>query len=88
MSGFGVISLLRKAIVIDLFHRTSKEIFGYLSENFSCESRIHRHTETVENLHPNNNEITVKNCVKLHIFTYFPNGSIQVKENFCSCFIV
>ena len=81
MSGFDVKSSLRKAIVIeDFFYAVSKEIFGYLSENLLCESRICRHIKTMENLLLNNNETPIKNCMKLHMFTYFPDGSIQVKE--------
>lgn len=72
---------LRRAIVIeDFFYTISKENFGYLSENFLCESRIYKHIKTMENLLPNNNETPIKNSVKLHMFTYFPDGSIQVKE--------
>ena len=46
---------------------------------------IYRHIETIENSEPNNNETLIKNCVKLHMFAHFPDGSIQIKENFCTC---
>ena len=86
MSGFGIKSPLCKASVIeDFVYTTSKEIFDYLSENLSCESRIYRHVETMENLRTYNNETPIKNCLKLQMFAYFPDGSIQVKEYLCSC---
>ena len=39
----------------------------------------------MKNLQHNNNETPIKNCVKLHMFAYLPDGSIKDKENLCSC---
>ena len=29
--------------------------------------------------------LSINNCIKLHMISYFPNGSIQSKVNICSC---
>ena len=39
----------------------------------------------MENLRTYNNETPIKNCLKLQMFAYFPDGSIQVEEYLCSC---
>ena len=30
-------------------------------------------------------QLPIKHCMKHHMFAYFPDGSIQVKENLCIC---
>ena len=30
-------------------------------------------------------QMKIKDCMKQHMYAYFPDGSIQVKENMCVC---
>ena len=85
MSGFGVKTPLRLAIVTnDFFYNNSKDICDYLKLHCQADNRKYCHLETIER-YENPTSLPLPRCLKVHVIAYHPDGSIQTKENICSC---
>ena len=85
MSGFGVKTPLRRAIVTsDVFFDSAEKVWKYFSESVDQTSnKIYRLVKDLER--GEHQQMEISGCRKLHMFSYFPNGEIQLKENICSC---
>ena len=84
-SGFGVKTPLRLAIVTnDFFYNNSKDICDYLKLHCQADNRKYCHLETIER-YENPTSLPLPRCLKVHVIAYHPDGSIQTKENICSC---
>ena len=90
MSSFGVKATLQKAIVQkDFFFNEASDIKTYLQTEMVDSTNKHYYEieedSLVERRSNDNEQLKIDNCMKKHMFAYFPDGTIQVKENLCSC---
>ena len=90
MSGFGVKQPLRLAIIQqDIFFQSADEIHKYLKREMSSKPERHYHLLRDDLLEEKRKldriELKIAGCQKQHMFAFFPNGQILMKENLCSC---
>ena len=86
MSSFGAKGPLRKAIVQkDFFFNSASDIQNYLLNELADIPNTHYFEVDREKLDErrvsDTEQLPIKHCIKQHMFAYFPDGSIQVKEN-------
>ena len=88
MSGFGVKSPLRKAVVTeDVFYDNANDILTYLNSQFSKDStKMHYEINSEEINSVTSSAVIIKDVRKQHIIAFYPEGKINVKENICSCY--
>ena len=85
MSGFGVKTPLRNAIITDdFFFSSTKQLHEYLLQNHKKDDREYFHLDIIHRI-DEREELKIKNCMKQHMIVYSPDGSIEVKENICDC---
>ena len=90
MSGFGVKSPLRRAIITDDFmFNTADELLIFLKSTFQDDQRKYYATislELVEEKCKNKGDgITINGCLKARMISLFPNGEWQIKRYLCNC---
>ena len=79
MSSFGAKGLLRNAVVTqDLHYGCESNIVSFLKDLFINDNQKH-HFELASK------EIQSITTSAINMIVFFPNGSIQVKQNICSC---
>ena len=88
MSAFGVKSpLSRAALTKNLHYNSAEDIHQYLSDLFK-DDKTKFYTiltsEDIESFKIDNSPLIIKGCRKLHMLSFFPDGSIQSKINLCS----
>ena len=87
MSGFGVKTPLRTGIIThDFFSNSSILLQDYLMNLDFKGDRDYLHFEIFERKPKKEwDRLPINGCQKQHMFAYFPDGSVQFKENMCSC---
>ena len=87
MSGFGVKTPMRKAIITDnFFYNKSQLLHEWLLKQKFKSNREYIHFEPFQRTPKKQWEkLPIAGCQKQHIFVYFPDGSLQYKENMCCC---
>ena len=89
MSAFGVKSPLTRAVITqNLEYSCAKDIYEYLNDHFrNDESKLYSilSLEEISKFVIDDSLLSITNSMKLHMISYFPNGSIQSKVNICSC---
>ena len=90
MSGFGVKSPLRRAIVTDDFmFNSAQELENFLKEHFMNDDRKSYVTipseDLVEERKNRGKGIKIKGCLKSRMISFFPEGQILSKRHLCSC---
>ena len=88
MSGFGVKSLVRRAIVTENFwYESVDELLAFLkkikSEEVYYYSIIHESELTA--FRANKDELPIKGCRKSRMFSFQPDGIYRMKRHLCSC---
>ena len=85
MSGFGFKTPLKRAIINeDFFFNKSEHLNRYLQEINLSENRKYYHLYPMTR-DTQRQELKIKDCQKQHMMAFFYDGSIQIKENLCSC---
>ena len=85
MSGFGVKTPLKRAIITeDFFFNKSVHLNRYLQEINVSENRKYYHLNPMSR-DTQRQELKIKDCQKQLMMAFFYDGSIQIKENLCSC---
>ena len=75
MSGLGVKGLLRKAVVTeDLHYENANDILTFLNSSFSHSTKMHYEHTSDEINSITSSAVKIKDCRKLHIIVFFPNG--------------
>ena len=74
---------MRKAVATkDLHYENANDIATFLNSSFSHNStKMHYELTSDEINYVTGSTIKAKDCWKQHIIVFFPNGTIQVKEN-------
>ena len=90
MSGFGVKEPLRKAIIQeDFFFNSAKDINTYLMEEMKKKKNRKYYLVDGNKLNQRRDndleQLKIEDCMKQHMISYFPDGSIEMKENLCIC---
>ena len=87
MSGFGVKGTLRKAVVTeDLHYDSAQDIIPHLQELFKDDPyKIHFELNPQEIHSLDKVAVKITNVQKQHMLCCLPSGTIQIKENICSC---
>ena len=88
MSAFDVKSPLSRAVLTkNLHYNSAEDIHQYLSDLFKDDKTIFYTiltSEDIESFKIDNYPLIIKGCRKLHMLSFFPDGSIQSKINLCS----
>ena len=89
MSGFGVKGPIRKAVLTEDFHCSSgEEIYHHVNRLFEGDDKKHYVLLTEKDISEKRkikSSLVLKDCMKFHMITFHPNGSVQTKVNMCSC---
>ena len=90
MSGFGVKSPLRRAIVTnDFLFNTAEELELFLKETFKDDDRKYYKTissDFIEQCHKTKGiGVVIDGCQKARMISLFPNGDWQIKRHLCNC---
>ena len=87
MSGFGVKTPMRKAIIThEFFFNNSKYLQDWLLNQEFKGDREYLHFEMFQRKPKKEwDKLPISGCQKQHVFAYYPDGSLQYKENICSC---
>ena len=90
MSGFGVKSVLRRAIVTDDFmYNTADELVSFLKETFKDDQHKHYKllpSDLIEECRKEKGEgIFIKGCKKTRMISLFPNSEWQISRHLCHC---
>ena len=90
MSSFGVKHPLRKAIIQkDFFFHSAEDIHRFLrlemADRQNRQYFVIEKEKLEEKRQADHEVLKVDGCMKRHMFSYFPDGSVQVKDNICDC---
>ena len=87
MSGFGFKGPLRKVVIIeDLHYDSPQDVVSYLQQLFKDDPyKIHFELNPQEIHFVEKVAVKIANVQKQHMLCFFPSGTIQIKENICSC---
>ena len=87
MSGFGVKGTLRRAVITqDLHYDSTSDIVSFLSNLFSDDTAKNHYELTVDEIRKvNKSVLKIKDIMKQHMLSFFPDGSVQMKINLCLC---
>ena len=89
MSGFGVKSPFRRAVITSNFsYRNSLDIYNYLTETFFNDNKKHYFVldpETIGKRREDKQPLPIKLCREKHMISFSPDDSIQTKINICLC---
>ena len=92
MSGFGLKTPLRRAIVCENFwFNTSKELYDFITEKYSTDtSKIYVNIPaadltTKRGKKSEEEEIVIKGCRKSRMISFHPDGSYQIARHMCNC---
>ena len=87
MSGFGVKGPLRRAVVTqDLHYDSASDIVSFLSDLFRDDiNKIYYELTVSEIDKVTKSVLKIKDIMKQHMISFFPDGFVQMKINLCSC---
>ena len=80
--------LTRAVITQNLDYSCAKDIFEDLNDHFKDDASKLCSTLSPEKISIfviDESPLSINNCMKSHMISYFPNGSTQSKVNICSC---
>lgn len=88
MSGFGVKSIIRRAIVTeDFWYETLDDLIPFL-EKYKNDKRYYYTTldkDKIIETREEANDLPIKGCRKSRMFCFFPDGTHQMQRHICSC---
>ena len=80
---------LRKAVLTQyFFYNSAEEIHAYLCKIFQDDDTKHYHLiqeEKLSEICSSKQPLAIINCQKRHMIAFQPDGSLQTKDNLCSC---
>ena len=89
MRAVGVKSPLTRAVITqNLGYSNAEDMYQYLSNLFNddaTKSYSVLSSEEISQCEVDNSPLVIGDCRKLHMTSFFPDGSIQSKVNVCSC---
>ena len=89
MSAFWVKNVLRKAVLTDNFsYNKASDIYDYLIKHFQQDPQkkcFFLESETIYPKQFQKKACYTKNCGSHHMICVHPDGSVQTKQNICSC---
>ena len=87
MSGFGFKGPLRKVVITeDLHYDSPQDVVSYLQQLFKDDPyKIYFELNPQEIHFVEKVVVKITNVQKQHMLCFFPSGTIQIKENICSC---
>ena len=82
-----IIELSRAVITKNLHYNSAEDIHQYLSDLFKDKTKFYTilTSEDIKSFKNDNSPLIIKGCLKIHMLSFFPDGSIQSKINICSC---
>ena len=89
MSAFEVKNFLRKAVLTDNFsYNKASDIYNYFIKHFEQDPQkkyFLLESETIYEKQSQKKTYYIKNCRSRHMICFHPDGSVQTKQNTCSC---
>ena len=71
----------------NVHYNSAEDIHQYLSDLFKHKTKFYTilTSEDIKSFKNDNPPLIIKGCLKIHMLSFFPDGSIQSKTNICSC---
>ena len=82
-----IIELSRAAITKNVHYNSAEDIHQYLSDLFKDKTKFYTilTSEDIKSFKNDNSPLIIEGCLKIHMLSFLPDGSIQSKINICSC---
>ena len=82
-----IIELSRAAITKNVHYNSAEDIHQYLSDFFKDKTNFYTilTSEDIKSFKNDNSPLIIEGCLKIHMLSFLPDGSIQSKINICSC---